>query len=433
MAEKTDLIALWRTIQEAGGIEAYIESQLRKKGLYVRRQDTDNMSASELENYKTALRLESAERKKIASECWRAYKANHVVFLGENVFWSDEPFNGPYETINPEERAAENGLPTLDNPNQLAEFLGLSISELRGFAFHTDLAKFVHYARFTIPKRDGTERPIWAPMPRLKEVQRKILTEIVERLPVHGAAHGFITGRSIVTNAQVHRNSRLILKMDIKDFFPTVTWRRVKGVFNRAGYREQVATLLALLVTESPREIIEHNGQKYYVALGPRCLPQGAPTSPSITNALCLRMDHRLSGLAQKAGYRYTRYADDLTFSLPLENKGKPHLGRLIGLVKSIVAEEGFQIHPEKTRVHRIGGSQRVTGLVVNGDKGPRVGRELKRRLRAALHNRQNNKPRPENAETDAQLRGYGAYIFMTEPELGAKILQQLAESDKKE
>jgi len=426
VARQTDLATLWRTIQQAGGLRAYIDAQLRERGFLVERREVDGMSDRELKQYKNALKAESVERKKLAAETWRAYKANHIVYLGENVYWSDEAKEGPYETDNPEERAAENGLPPLDNPDQLAELLGLSISELRGFAFHTDAAKFVNYARFTIPKRDGSERPIWAPMPKLKAAQRKILSDIVERLPVHGAAHGFIPGRSIVTNADEHNNSRLILKMDIEDFFPTVTWRRVKGVFNRAGYREQVATLLALLVTESPREIVEHEGKKFYIALGPRCLPQGAPTSPGITNALCVRLDHRLTGVAKKAGYRYTRYADDLTFSLPADHKGKPGLGRLMGLVKKIVEEEGFTVHPDKTRVHRSGGSQKVTGLVVNGEKGPRVSRSLKRQLRAALHNRKVGKTRPEKAETDAQLLGYGAYIYMTEPELGAKILEQV-------
>ena len=108
---------------------------------------------------------------------------------------------------------------------------------------------------------------------------------------------------------------RIVVKFDIKGFYPTVTFRRVKGLLRRAGLGEQVATLMALLATESPREEVVTHGRTHYVATGPRSLPQGAPTSPSITNALCLRLDCRLSGLARKLGCRYTRYADDLTFS----------------------------------------------------------------------------------------------------------------------
>jgi hypothetical protein len=278
----------------------------------------------------------------------------------------------------------------------------------------------IHYYRFTIPKRDGSPRPICAPLPKLKAVQHWILRNIVERLPVHGAAHGFLPGRSILTNATVHTNPKTILKMDVKDFFPTVTLPRVKGIFRNAGYREQVATLLALLCTESPREIVDLDGKRYYVALGPRCLPQGAPTSPGLTNTLCLRMDRRLTGLAKHYGWRYTRYADDLTFSLPGDAQGPPKLGALMGVVTRIVAEEGFTVHPDKTRVLRKGGRQKVTGLVVNGTGAPRVPRKLKRELRAAIFNLTHGKPL-KDGETVQHLAGLAAYIHMTDPKLGLR------------
>src|SRR5205823_7816991 len=223
-------------------------------------------------------------------------------------------------------------------------------------------------------------------------------------------ANGFLPGRSILTNAAVHTGARVVVKMDLASFFPTITLRRVKGIFRRAGYREQVATLLALLCTEAPREIVPFQGKDYYVALGPRCLPQGAPTSPALTNTLCLRLDQRLAGLAKKYGWRYTRYADDLTFSLPKGHDGDPHVGSLIGLVRRIVEDEGFAVHPDKTRLARSGGRQKITGLVVNGDLKPRVPRKLRRQMRAALHNLQVGKPLMEG-ETFARLAGYAAYI----------------------
>src|SRR5262249_7708237 len=162
------------------------------------------------------------------------------------------------------------------------------------------------------------------------------------------------------SNAASHTGARVIVKMDVRDFFPTVTLRRVKGIFRKAGYRDQVATLLALLCTEAPREVVELDGQMYYVALGPRCLPQGAPTSPGLTNPLCLRLDRRLTGLAKRLGFRYTRYADDLTFSLPADGAGEPAVGTLMGLVRRVVEGEGFHLHRDKTRVHRSGGRQQV-------------------------------------------------------------------------
>jgi hypothetical protein len=239
-----------------------------------------------------------------------------------------------------EERAAENELPPLDSPAQLAEALGLTVRGLRWLAFHRDVATSIHYRRFTIPKRDGTARAIWAPLPKLKGAQRWILRNIVERLPVHGSAHGFLPGHSTLSNAASHPDPKIVAKIDIKDFFPTVTLPRVKGVFRKAGYRESIATLLALLCTESPREIVEHEGRTVYVALGPRCLPQGAPTSPALTNTLCLHLDRRLGGLARRLGWRYTRYADDMTFSLPADHRGPPRLGTLLGAVRRIVAAE---------------------------------------------------------------------------------------------
>src|SRR5262249_23479240 len=148
-----------------------------------------------------------------------------------------------------------------DSARQLAEALGLTIPELRRLAYHRDAATMVNYRRFTIPKRDGSARAIWAPLPKLKKAQRWILQNIVEKLLVHGSVHGFLPGRSIVTNARAHANPKLVVKIDIKDFFPTVTLPRVKGVFRKAGYREEVATLLALLCTESPREIVEREGR----------------------------------------------------------------------------------------------------------------------------------------------------------------------------
>ena len=314
---KTDYEALWRSIEQAGNVDAYIESQLRELGYLVERRETDGMSKRELSEYKKSLKAEAAEKRKLKRDAWDAYRQKHIVHLGEGIYWNDQDDFDRWDLDEPEKRAAENELPPINNPTELAQMMNLTIPQLRWLAYHRDAATQVHYRRFTIPKRDGSDREIWAPLPILKEAQRWILDNIVEKLLVHGSAHGFLPGRSIVSNASVHVDSRIILKMDLRNFFPTVTYRRVKGVFRKAGYREQIATLLALVCTESPREVVQSNGKTWYVSLGPRSLPQGAPTSPGLTNAICLKLDGRLSGLAKKYGWRYTRYADDLTFSLP--------------------------------------------------------------------------------------------------------------------
>jgi hypothetical protein len=423
---QTDPFDLWRAIVQAGGIQPYIDAQLSARGFLVARRETDGMSERELADYKKSLKAEALERARLRREAWAAYRAEHIVYLGDGIYWSDEPGPDKWDLPNAENRAAENELPPLDSPRQLAEALGLTIPQLRWLAFHRDAAKRIHYKRFTIPKRDGTERAIWAPMPRLKAAQHWILRNIAEKLPIHGAAHGFLPGRSILSNASAHHDPKLVVRIDLKDFFPTVTQRRVKGLFRKAGYREHVATLLALICTESPREVVEHEGTSYYVALGPRCLPQGAPTSPALTNALCYRLDQRLSGLARRQGWRYTRYADDLTFSRPSGSGGPPGIGRLLGSVRRVAEAEGFAVHDRKTAVGRRGGRQRITGLIVNGDRPPRVTREFKRNLRAAIHNLASGKATP-GAETPGVLAGRAAFVAMTDPVLGQRLLDELS------
>ena len=423
---KTDYEALWRSIEQAGNVEAYVDSQLRELGYLVERRETDSMSQRELAQYKKSLKVEAAEKRKIKKEAWNAYRQKHIVHLGEGIYWNDQDDFDRWDLDEPEKRAAENELPPIDNPAQLAELMGLSVPQLRWLAFHRDAATQIHYRRFTIPKRDGSEREIWAPLPILKEAQRWILDHIVEKLLVHGAAHGFMPGRSIVSNAAGHVDSRIVLKMDLRNFFPTVTYRRVKGVFRKAGYREQIATLLALICTEAPREVVQSNGKTWYVSLGPRSLPQGAPTSPGLTNAICLKLDGRLAGLAKKYGWRYTRYADDLTFSLPNGSKEKrTFLGQLQGCIKKVVADEGFVVHPDKTSVLRCGASQRVTGMVINGAGSPRAKRSVRRNLRAAIHNLKQGKPL-KDGETVDTLRGMAAFIGMSDRELGAKFRDEI-------
>ena len=427
---QSDLIDLWRVVEQAGGVQPYVQAQLAARGFVVARRETDKMSDREKDTYKKSLKAEAEERRKLSREAWAAHKAAHIVHLGQGIFWADGRGPDKWDLLDAESRAAENELPPLDSARQLAEALGMTVAELRWMTYHRDVAASLHYVRFTIPKRDGSERAIWAPMPKLKEAQRWILRNIVEKLLVHGSVHGFLVGRSTLTNALAHPDPDLVVKVDIKDFFPTVTFPRVKGVFRKAGYREEVATLLALLCTEAPREVVQHDGKTYYVALGPRCLPQGAATSPALTNTLGLSLDRRLAGLADKLGWRYSRYADDLTFSLPLGHKGPPRVGTLLGSIRRIVTAEGFQVHPEKTAVARTGGRQRITGLVVNGAAAPRVPRDFRRRLRAAVYNRLRGK-RAFEGESLSTLIGWAAYVHMANPIEGARYLAELARLDE--
>jgi hypothetical protein len=414
----------WAEIEKAGSINSYIQQQLVAKGFLVSRQPTDNMTPRELEQYKKSLKTEAEEKAKLRKEAWQLYKANNIFYLGEGIYWSDDSSEDEFDLVSAEKRLLDNQLPAITKVKQLAEQLKLTIPQLRQLCYHREAATDLNYTRFEIPKRSGGMRPIWAPRPLLKNSQRWILENILERLLVHGAAHGFLMGRSIATNAAQHTNSEILIKLDIKEFFPTISWRRVKGVFRKAGYREQVATLLALLCTEAPREIVERQGKNYFVAMGTRCLPQGAPTSPALTNALCLRLDKRLTGIANKFGWRYSRYADDMAFSLPVGHKGEPNITAVLGSIQRVIGEEGFDLNRAKTHIVRRGAVQEVTGLVVNNNGVPRVKRETKRQMRAALHNLKTGKGLKEG-ESINRLKGYAAYIAMTEKELGMQLLRE--------
>lgn len=426
-------VLAWSEVATAGGIREWVDAEIGRRGL------TDPGAASattdaDKKAYKARRDEERKVRKELYKLAWQAYKRAHVVHLGPGVFWHDTADVDRFDADDPEKKRRDNQLPegAIKDVDAFAKALGLSIPRLRWLTYHREVDTGTHYRRWLVPKRDGTPRLISAPKPELKAAQRWITREITEHLPVHGAAHGFIVGRSIVSNARVHAGARVLVKLDIKGFYPTVTFRRVKGLLRRAGLGEQVATLAALLATESPREEVTTHGKVHYVATGPRSLPQGAPTSPSITNALCLRLDCRLSGLANKLGCRYTRYADDLAFSW--HGTDKSEIGTLLRAVKMIVKAEGFTIHPAKTRVMRSGARQRITGLVVNGakDRPPaRVPRETQRRLRAAIKNRELGRPGKAGESLD-QLKGMAAFIMMTDPERGRAFMARIAKLEKK-
>jgi hypothetical protein len=415
----------WADVDAAGGIRAWVDAEIERQGLSdpgFRKSWSDEQK----KEYKARRDEERRVRRQLNARAWLAYKQAHVVHLGAGVWWHDTADVDRFDPDDPLRRRQQRGLPELGDVDAFAKAVGLTVPRLRWLAYHRDVDSGTHYHRWTVPKRDGSPRLISAPKRELKAVQRWIMREVTEHLPVHAAAHGFLAGRSIATNALPHAGARIVVKMDIKDFYPTVTFRRVKGLLRAAGLSEQIATLMALLATESPREIVETHGKTYYVATGPRSLPQGAPTSPSITNALCLRLDARLSGLARSLGCRYTRYADDLTFSW--HGAAKPEVGTLLHATRAIVDAEGFAIHAKKTRVMRSGARQSVTGLVVNAapaDRPPgRVSRKRRRELRAAIKNRELG--RPGKGETLEHLKGVAAFVMMTDRDAGAKLMARV-------
>ncbi|HEX8635519.1 MAG TPA: reverse transcriptase family protein [Pyrinomonadaceae bacterium] len=364
---------------------------------------------------------ERRERERQArAAAWRTRQEREIVFLGTEVSGG----------LNYEEcdaaRLQAYGLPLLRNAAEIADAVGIKVNELRFLSFDRKTSTVSHYVRFQVPKKSGGVRLISAPMPRLKAVQHWILRHILEKVALHECAHGFRAGRSIVTNARPHVGAETVVNLDLQDFFPTITYRRVKGLYRSFGYSEAAATILGLLCTEPATEEVELDGRKYFVATGARHLPQGAPTSPAVTNALCRRLDRRLLKLAGELGFTYTRYADDLTFSASGENLR--HLSGVLAGVKSIVEHEGFAVHPEKTRVLRRSRQQEVTGIVVNSRAN--VSRQELRRFRATLYQIEKDGPAGKSwghsQDVIASIQGFANFVYMVNPEKGAELQQRV-------
>jgi retron-type reverse transcriptase len=307
-------------------------------------------------------------------------------------------------------------LPTLASATDIARAIGITEQELGRLAYHRQSATVDHYHRFTIPKRRGGERVISSPKKRLRAAQSWILQSILTPVEIHSAATAFRPGLSIVDNSARHAGKAIVLRIDLKDFFPSIGFGRVKNMFNALGYNEGVATILALLSTEAPRVAATLDRERRFIAIGGRCLPQGACTSPAITNILCRRMDARLTGAAQRHGFTYSRYADDLIFSS--DNKDAP-VGALLGLVKRIIKAERFTINVDKTLVMRPQHRQAVTGLVVNGT--PCISRQDIRRFRAFLHQYEKlgreEMTKRLGQDSLAYAAGYLSFIHMVNPE----------------
>lgn len=362
-------------------------------------------------------RLGEREAKKTAT---RETKLREITYLGPKVSAGLGPTAD--RLVGETAPLAKLGLPPLTSASALAAALGIPIPRLRFLAYDREVSTVTQYRRFKIPKRTGGERSISAPRQELKRAQHWILEQLLAKLPLDEHAHGFVPGRSIVSNATPHVGAGVVVNVDLKDFFPTVTYRRVKGLFRKLGYCEEVATLLALLCTEPETTETQLDGVTYYVAKGARRLPQGAPTSPAITNALCRRLDRRLAGFAKKHQLTYTRYADDLTLSS--RAKQDAPVGAMLAVITKVAKAEGFAVHPDKIHVARHNRRQEVTGIVVNEKLA--IDRRTLRRFRALLF--QIEKDGPANKTWGAggdviqSAIGFANYVFMVDPIKGKEL-----------
>lgn len=414
--------------------------EIRRKGeleRQLRSLTTENSRLQNVEALKKAARKQRMEEsrrkqqenkerrlreKQQRAEAWRKRKESEILYLGQGVS------AGLNEKQSDTAKLTAADLPTASTAEELARAMNITVGELRFLAFHRRTSRVSHYKRFAMRKKTGGLRHISAPMPRLKRAQEWVLFNILEKIEIHAAAHGFRKGRSIVTNAQPHVNADVVVNVDLQDFFPTVTYKRIRGVFRNFGYSEQVATLLALLCSEPEIAEVRIDNQTYYTAQSDRRLPQGAPSSPAITNIICRGLDARIAHAATQLGFTYTRYADDITVSATGE--ATQHVGRMLRRIEFVVEKEGFQLHPNKTRIQRKGRQQEVTGLVVNERLS--VARSVLRRFRATLFHIEKDGPAGKRWGTSpnvlASIAGFANFVAMVEPEKGAELKQRVGE-----
>lgn len=365
---------------------------------------------------------EAAERKRRRTEEVARRMKEDIIFVGQGVSSRMHDRRCHVEALQ------ERGLPVLATPADLAKAMGVEVPALRWLCFHSEAAQSPHYVQFEVPKRSGGMRLLSAPQPRLAAAQAWVLREILEKLLVHDGAHGFVPRRSTATNAAIHRGRDVVVNLDLKDFFPSITFPRVRGLFLGIGYSPAVATLLALLCTECPRRAMSYAGKVYHVAIGDRALPQGACTSPALSNQVARRLDSRLAGLAAKYGWAYSRYADDLTFSAPGGKRGE--LPMMLAKIRHIVSSEGFTVHEQKGRIQRRAKRQTVTGIVVNDPAKLGLPREQVRELRAILHNAKKTGLEAQNRngvpDFRAHLLGKIAYLGMIDRPKADTLMRML-------
>lgn len=218
-----------------------------------------------------------------------------------------------------------------------------------------------HYREFQIPKRNGGKRTIKAPYPTLLECQRWIHNNILKKAKIHSSAHGFTLKKSIITHAKVHVNKEQLLKIDLKDFFSSIEINSVINVFKEFGYSHKVSFYLASMCCLD------------------NALPQGAPTSPMLSNIVAKSMDNRLLQYARRFNFNYSRYADDLAFS------GSNIPAIHIKYISNILNSCGFTVNNSKTILYKFKRKRILTGISI-ADSEIKIPRSYKSKLRQEIH-----------------------------------------------
>ena len=271
-------------------------------------------------------------------------------YLKWKAFLSHKKNKDVYLTIL--ENFKDSNFPFIINLTHFSKLVGIKSSELNNMIYITDS----FYREFEIPKKRGGTRKISSPYPSLSFIQNWILKNILEKIYLNSSATAYVKNKSILDNVTPHLSQNFILKIDLKDFFPSLKIARIIQVFRNCGYSQKVAYILARICCLD------------------NSLPQGACTSPYLANIISKRMDSRLYSFCTKFDLKYTRYADDITIS------GSDINWKQCEYIINIIENEGFDINKEKTKL--ISGSKKIiTGISINSDT-PKLPRKTKRELR---------------------------------------------------
>lgn len=317
------------------------------------------------------------------------------------------------------------------------------IGERKNYEYQDEPYKIFRYNYFKLKKRKGGYREIMSPSKDLKFIQKWILVNILEKHSLHDSCTGFRKGISIKNNAKPHEKSEIILKIDLLKFFDTITENRVFGAFADMGYKKNLAVSLAKITTAQhrkeywksmPRAELKMIG--FEIDNAPSVLPQGAPTSPALANILANKMDYRFEKLSEKLGFRYSRYADDLTFSI----RGDQRLPSL-KMIKKIIEEEKFVVNEKKIQYLKKGGKQYVTGLTTTN--GVNVSKKYRKEIGSHIYYCRRfgvkdhlNKISGENQKPQGVLPfhdwlyGHICFIFSVNRQAGDKLLSGFSKID---
>lgn len=294
--------------------------------------------------------------------------------------------------------------PIILNTFHLANLFGIKWSELKNMINNSDK----YYHDFYISKKRGKEkRKISAPSSDLFYVQKQIKMQILDKIEISKCSFGFKQKCSIVDNAKYHLGAKKILSLDLKNFFPSIRFNRVYYIFyNICGYHSDVASSLTKLVMKD------------------KGLPQGAPTSPVISNIVSYKLDYRLEKLAKKMNIKYSRYADDMVFSGSEDQIN----GKLGFIIRKIVEDEGFHLNKDKTNYFDSSKRMEVTGIVINNNKLS-VKRQYIRKIEQELYfikkfglNQHLINSGINNSNYIGHLNGKISFVYMINKEKGEEL-----------